>query len=1368
MERECGFKVEGKVGMRRFGVSFVRVVCWTIVALPLLGCGKSGSSGSRPSLPTCAGSGLVGDTFDTTVCAVPPTPTDDCTLTAVSTTPTLFPTAATSTTTPSSFEAEASLVVDRGSSERWAYLATTEAILGPTTSGTPASCIIEKAVKVYRSRNGGNWEVLGGMPVPTALGGTNPANPTGIWITDPWVDVASDGTLFVSIFADQGTADCATTAPVEANDRLSEVQLFTMPRGSNTLTQVATTSAASCGTTGVCSAISVGTNRSSALARSLDHPRMAVSRTDPNLVVVTWLGFGGTDFVRTLTKDGSGTWNVATAGLGALPFGNGSFAQPAFDKNGDLYIAHVPAPNPANTPATTPVVHRFHRDTSTGNWTPVASGGPTVDSAVVNTTTANFTTTGASIAVDPTPAIVLRNFPQNDDPILYMAYTVNTATGGSFTPAVHLTAVNANGLATPSAWLPPVSVSRPGLTWAQAMDVDPAANTLDLLYYGLDDPMTGPGPGSRLNTYWERRLASNFSAPLAGPLQLTATGPLVSDLPARSALDTRVFPGEYVALASSGDTAIVGFPFTSATPPAGTTGATNNIDLDVGGVQTTCAAMRTLSLGTGAFRPDNVWECDCDCGGVISNMVGCAAGPLGAADACEQVCVESDCGEALSCPVLRDCVSTGVGRRKFTDGCALESGEPIGSNPALFADFFGADDGGSHATFHFDGDSASTRLSGSVSLNVSEVPPAAGTTVEIARLQLSPHSFDVGGLIGARVRGITVTHLERMHGVFTDATHFTVPALSGELLTEFTIDPDGPSWLTGDPTTSRRAAYNESAMQGTLDLATNKLALSVTIGAPGEDMVATFSANLSAAPVDSDGDGVVDPLDNCPDVPNPTQVDDPPVLSAVTTVELEQCTPSSVLTFVPPTATDVCTPDEVTIEGAAISVGGVPQDPPVFLTNNEGTFPSAFPSGDVIVRWTATDGNGHTSFVDQTFQLRADHTGPVFDLVPPDVTTAQCSGPALGQPAATDSCGGTVTFSKNAPSKFPLGSNLVTWTATDARGNTRTATQRVTVLLGNDAACCPAGTNVIVGTSTNNTLTGTNGADCILALGGQDTINGNGGNDFISGGEGNDIINGGDGNDMLFGGTGQDTVNGNNGNDTLFGGDGDDTLVGGPNDDVLRGGQGQDLLQGQDGNDQLFGETGTDNLQGGNGDDVLAGGEATNDSCDGGVGANVFEKCELGAPNSCSDASLNGSETAVDCGGGCASCADTFACAAGGDCLSNVCSSGVCQGLPGGIAVKIVVDSDFGSGYCVHLDVTNDTGAPTVTWSASLNMNGGSIYTSWKAAFTPATGVVGATPTEPASMVIAPGLTSGVSGFCANRSVQNGSLPFMLSAAGSY
>ncbi len=310
-------------------------------------------------------------------------------------------------------------------------------------------------------------------------------------------------------------------------------------------------------------------------------------------------------------------------------------------------------------------------------------------------------------------------------------------------------------------------------------------------------------------------------------------------------------------------------------------------------------------------------------------------------------------------------------------------------------------------------------------------------------------------------------------------------------------------------------------------------------------------------------------------------------------------------------------------------------------------------------RITAVGPNPDVYYDKLVIGCSGDTTPPVFTFVPPDIKTTVCASLDIGTARASDPCG--VTITNNAPAVFPPGTTLVTWTATDGAGNSATATQRVTIILTDNPACCPRGTHVMLGTSGNDIVNGTSGSDCILGLGGQDRLNGMGGDDFISGGDGDDIIDGGDGNDVLFGGSGQDQVNGGNGNDVLYGDDGDDVLQGGIGDDRLNGGAGQDRLFGQDGNDLLTGDDGDDMLFGGNGNDNLMGG-ANNDRCDGGPGTNTFAQCEFGAPNSCVDGLQDGTETGRDCGGACAGCGAGLGCISGGDCQQNLfCVGGICR-----------------------------------------------------------------------------------------------------------
>ncbi|WP_220763206.1 HYR domain-containing protein, partial [Flavobacterium sp. UMI-01] len=87
-------------------------------------------------------------------------------------------------------------------------------------------------------------------------------------------------------------------------------------------------------------------------------------------------------------------------------------------------------------------------------------------------------------------------------------------------------------------------------------------------------------------------------------------------------------------------------------------------------------------------------------------------------------------------------------------------------------------------------------------------------------------------------------------------------------------------------------------------------------------------------------------------------------------------------------------------------------------------------------------------------------------------TNSGCTatGVSLGTPTTADNCG-VISVTNNAPSVFPLGNTTVTWTVTDAAGNSATATQTVTVTDNvNPTITAPA--NVSATTNSGCTATG--------------------------------------------------------------------------------------------------------------------------------------------------------------------------------------------------------------------------------------------------------------------------------------------------------
>jgi N-acetylneuraminic acid mutarotase len=131
-------------------------------------------------------------------------------------------------------------------------------------------------------------------------------------------------------------------------------------------------------------------------------------------------------------------------------------------------------------------------------------------------------------------------------------------------------------------------------------------------------------------------------------------------------------------------------------------------------------------------------------------------------------------------------------------------------------------------------------------------------------------------------------------------------------------------------------------------------------------------------------------------------------------------------TLVPPTVSDVC-------------------DAGVTFTHDA---PAVFPLGDTLVTFTATDGSGNSVSISMTVTV-VDTTPSVLTGVPGPLVVVQ--NHALGAtfsvpaPEASDVCDAAPILTDDAPAVFPLGTTIVTFTATDASGNSSTAQTTVTV-----------------------------------------------------------------------------------------------------------------------------------------------------------------------------------------------------------------------------------------------------------------------------------------------------------------------------------
>jgi hypothetical protein len=127
-------------------------------------------------------------------------------------------------------------------------------------------------------------------------------------------------------------------------------------------------------------------------------------------------------------------------------------------------------------------------------------------------------------------------------------------------------------------------------------------------------------------------------------------------------------------------------------------------------------------------------------------------------------------------------------------------------------------------------------------------------------------------------------------------------------------------------------------------------------------------------------------------------------------------------------------------EGCALGKCTINEDDPGTLTVNlAGTI--VFPDAD---------GDGVADRFDNCRFMPNPDQSPVATptiAAPAGLTLASCADRHIGVAKATDVCdGGPVIVTNNAPGTFVTGSNLVTWTAHDARLRTATSTQTVTVV----------------------------------------------------------------------------------------------------------------------------------------------------------------------------------------------------------------------------------------------------------------------------------------------------------------------------------
>ena len=130
---------------------------------------------------------------------------------------------------------------------------------------------------------------------------------------------------------------------------------------------------------------------------------------------------------------------------------------------------------------------------------------------------------------------------------------------------------------------------------------------------------------------------------------------------------------------------------------------------------------------------------------------------------------------------------------------------------------------------------------------------------------------------------------------------------------------------------------------------------------------------------------------------------------------------------------------------------------------------ATFPKGVTTNRFVVTDASGNTNTC--SFTVTVTDNEPPAIICPPDFSVdANSSGGwvwppgALGAPVVTDNCA-IASVTSNAPAALPVGTNIITWIATDTSGNTNSCPQRIIVIALPPTILCAADVTVFADSS---------------------------------------------------------------------------------------------------------------------------------------------------------------------------------------------------------------------------------------------------------------------------------------------------------------
>jgi hypothetical protein len=171
----------------------------------------------------------------------------------------------------------------------------------------------------------------------------------------------------------------------------------------------------------------------------------------------------------------------------------------------------------------------------------------------------------------------------------------------------------------------------------------------------------------------------------------------------------------------------------------------------------------------------------------------------------------------------------------------------------------------------------------------------------------------------------------------------------------------------------------------------------------------------------------------------------------------------------PPTVTDYV--NSGTCVATGVGLGTIVTGDNCGIASFTNNAPASFPLGSTFVTHTAVDNAGNTATCVQEVIILDNQipsiTCPVNVTVNANAGSCVATGVALGTPTATDNCGTTgLEITNDAPASFPIGTTVVTWTATDSNGNSANCQQTVKVTDNqNPTITCSANITVYANTA---------------------------------------------------------------------------------------------------------------------------------------------------------------------------------------------------------------------------------------------------------------------------------------------------------------